>query len=223
MGRPGWDRKTIEWTDETINPLPFQCKNKCSLNGEVYCYGYKKNFYKRLRWGTEPVLNLKCFERLPKHTHKMVFICSLHEIMGPWVPDEWIEAIIEECRKRPHLIFQFLTKNPLRYCDFLFPSNCWLGITATKSEDTQVFGNGGHITFISFEPLLHRIKEAQLWDSDWVIIGGLTGFKNGIIPKREWIEEIIETAKFMNPQVKIFIKDNLKDVWGDSLIQEWPR
>jgi protein gp37 len=56
---------------------------------------------------------------------------------------------------------------------------------------------------------------------DWAIIGAETGNrKEKVIPKREWIESIVVECRKAN--VPVFMKSNLRDVWGDDLIQEYP-
>jgi len=56
---------------------------------------------------------------------------------------------------------------------------------------------------------------------EWVIVGADTSNrKNKIIPRREWIENIVSTCRDYN--VPVFLKDNLRDIWGAGLIQEYP-
>ncbi len=56
---------------------------------------------------------------------------------------------------------------------------------------------------------------------NWVIIGGETGNrKDKIVPRREWIECIVDDCRAAG--VPIFMKHNLAAAWGDDLIQEWP-
>ena len=105
-------------------------------------------------------------------------------------------------------------------------SNIWIGATATSKQDVI------HIThnydliiankFLSLEPLHDDIAEfIDFSDFNWVIIGTETGKrKNKVIPKREWIEQIINVCREWN--IPVFIKDSLADIWGEPLIQEFP-
>lgn len=54
-----------------------------------------------------------------------------------------------------------------------------------------------------------------------MIIGAETGHrKNRVVPKREWIEDIVnECQKFGIP---VFMKYSLADIWGEPLVQEFP-
>ena len=111
------------------------------------------------------------------------------------------------------------------------PHNVWLGVTITGSLNEEQFSQGfelfiqeASIKFISFEPLLYPINESlidNLCGFDWIIIGRLTGFGKKYEPKRVWIEEIVESAK--EDKIPIFLKDNLKEIWGENLIQEFPK
>lgn len=55
----------------------------------------------------------------------------------------------------------------------------------------------------------------------WVIVGTETGRRRDkVIPKREWIEGIInECRKNGTP---VFMKSSLAEIWGEPLIQEFP-
>jgi len=56
---------------------------------------------------------------------------------------------------------------------------------------------------------------------NWVIIGAETGRrKNKVIPKREWIEDIVNECR--KAGIPIFMKSSLADIWGEPLIQEFP-
>src|SRR5262249_14162238 len=51
-----------------------------------------------------------------------VFVCSMGDLFGRWVPSEWIEAVLKECREAPQWNFLFLTKFPIRMAEFKFPA-----------------------------------------------------------------------------------------------------
>lgn len=46
---------------------------------------------------------------------RTIFVCSMADLFGKWVPDEWIEAVINACIAAPQHRYLFLTKNPARY------------------------------------------------------------------------------------------------------------
>lgn len=79
--------------------------------------------------------------------------------------------------------------------------------------------------FLSIEPIQSAISDlpyyAHEYGYKWVIVGAETGNrKDKVIPKREWIEKIVEDCRFRN--VPVFMKSSLADIWGEPLIQEFP-
>ena len=160
-----------------------------------------------------------------------VFVCSMADLFGDWVPDEWVKQVFEACKKAPQHRYLFLTKNPERYCNVLkridAADNFWFGTTITNDE-MPFFWSDKHNTFLSIESLQSDFKEKEILNSyvrevfvDWVIIGAETGNRKGkVTPKREWIENIVNYCREMN--VPVFMKDSLAKVWGGPLIREYP-
>lgn len=57
---------------------------------------------------------------------------------------------------------------------------------------------------------------------EWIIVGAETGSrKDKVIPRREWIENIVEQCRKYN--IPVFMKPSLTDIWGEELIQEFPK
>ena len=79
---------------------------------------------------------------IPKHWTKprTIFVCSMADLFGDWVPDKWIKDVFDACRKAPQHRYLFLTKNPARYCDLYragkLPGgdNYWYGATYDHGE-----------------------------------------------------------------------------------------
>ncbi|EOS47190.1 hypothetical protein C810_01506 [Lachnospiraceae bacterium A2] len=44
-----------------------------------------------------------------------IFVCSMADLFGSWVPDSWIEEVFKACEKAPQHNYLFLTKNTDRY------------------------------------------------------------------------------------------------------------
>lgn len=71
---------------------------------------------------------------------RTIFVCSMADLFGKWVPDEWIKAVFEACAEAPQHRYLFLTKNPGRYCDLeragIMPkkNNFWFGATFDHSN-----------------------------------------------------------------------------------------
>lgn len=41
-----------------------------------------------------------------------IFVCSMADLFGEWVPDEWIKAVFDACLAAPQHRYLFLTKIP---------------------------------------------------------------------------------------------------------------
>ena len=213
------NKTKIEWTDYSVNPIKGLCKHNCSVKvgNAVIHYCYARGLYERFRW--DPNISfqpdeLKKIDNLKKPSK--IFMCSTHDIMGNWIPDEWIETIVDCCTRNKQHIFQLLSKNPSRYPDFIFPNNVWLGTSVESQEHFQriqdLINAYAKIKFVSFEPLVgdmkYLVQEENLKDVDWFIIGRMTG-KKAIPPLLTWVSQIVEAATEL--KIPVFIKDNIRD------------
>ena len=171
----------------------------------------------------------------PKHwtKPKNIFVCSMADLFGEWVPDEWIKEVLKACEAAPWHRYLFLTKNPARYIELaekdILPDgadNMWFGSTATTPE-TEFFFSVGHNTFLSIEPILKPFHdslgagEQACEKTDWIIIGAETGNrKDKVIPKVDWIMEILQNAE--KTGTPVFMKKSLRELMGDDFRQEFP-
>lgn len=170
-----------------------------------------------------------------------IFAVSMGDLFGDWVPESWIREVFAACERAPQHRYLFLTKNPARYQAFFGHDgdperrNFWLGTSVSGDADYyRAYGlidfhsYGGK--FLSIEPVLselHDVKRFLALGStyhrwiDWVIIGAETGNRKGkVIPKREWIEKIVEACNTAG--IPVFMKNSLALVWGAPLIREFP-
>lgn len=149
-----------------------------------------------------------------------IFVCSMAELFGDFVPDDWIDNVLATCWELPQHTFQILTKNPKRAEHFSFPFNVWLGVTITApfywSRVVRLLRTNAKVKFISFEPLLEDASSTTLEWVDWVIIGAQTQPYRR--PKPEWVYRIIDRARHQG--IPVFLKDNLH--WPER-IQEFPK
>lgn len=157
-----------------------------------------------------------------------IFVVSMGDLFGDWVPDEWIEEVFTVCETAQQHKYLFLTKNPNRYVELAsndaLPTQHWYGTSVTTGSDLQEWFYGANFnSFVSFEPVLGEFEAGADLEGllDWAIIGAETGNRKGkVIPKREWIENIVSACRKAN--VPVFMKDSLKCLMGDDFIREWP-
>lgn len=181
--------------------------------------------------GFEPTLyRYKLDEPLLKKKPQTIFVCSMADLFGEWVPDAWIAEVFETCQKAPQHRYLFLTKNPRRYIhlamDGLLPmgENFWYGSTVTDGEK-PMFSATGFNCFLSIEPILGEfgfLSKHALPDMKWVILGAETGNRKGkVVPERSWIEEVIRWAKASGTAV--FMKDSMVPIMGEEeMLREFP-
>lgn len=240
----------IDWADMTWNPVTG-CMHDCQ-----YCYARKiaKRFGNKYLpygiginvltskvsgekgvdpypFGFEPTLHeYRLCDPIKTIKPKTIFVCSMADLFGEWVPDEWITTVFNACDKAPQHRYLFLTKNAKRTAEydqyFKEHSNWWCGVSVTTQSDdyktAQMTFNANR--FMSIEPILEPIN---LWNkirrpfADWVIVGAETGNRNGkVIPEKLWIDNIVRVCNENN--IPIFMKESLKDIMCGEFIQEYP-
>jgi hypothetical protein len=161
---------------------------------------------------------------------KAVFVCSMGDMFGDWVPDSWIAQVFGACLDAPWHRYLFLTKNPSRYARLeaagALPSlpGAWYGSSCHGIGDPIWRpSNAGVNTFASFEPLLSNLDwSGAIRESGvkWAILGALTGSGKGHEPRREWIQEAVEACR--GAGVLVFMKKSLDPVWDGPLLRELP-
>ena len=178
-----------------------------------------------------------------------IFVCSMADLFGEWVPGEWIREIVEACDAAPQHRYLFLTKNPSRYKELdslvhwptfeetdIEKSRPYMMLGASATNEAQMkAAYDSDADWVSIEPIHERLLpewfvssigsddgqciEFRRWE--WVIIGAETGNrKDKIIPKKEWIQEIADIC--LQEGTPVFMKESLRDLMGDDFKQEFP-
>lgn len=212
------DRTKIDWCDASWNPV-----TGC-LHGCKYCYAARMacRFAGNVDTGSERIHEIEhqiyrddgtvnpypfgfdpTFHRYrldePKHWKKPrnIFVCSMADLMGDWVPQDWKQDVIKACEKAPQHRYLFLTKNPYGYnvwpskgrkleYEFMRQDNFWLGCSLTGAEDlTRYDGHYGRYLyamrgnmipgrvhrFVSIEPILTDVMELPGYSGDGSALG----------------------------------------------------
>lgn len=166
---------------------------------------------------------------IPAHWKKPrnIFVCSMADLFGEWVPDAWIQEVFKACEEAPQHRYLFLTKNPKRYESYIgdrhVPGNMWFGWSQTEPLGKGAVFTSTHSmnTFVSIEPLLASFTETCIRGIGWVIVGAETGNRKGkVVPKKDWVDFI--SASCAEAGIPIFMKESLRDLMGDDFRQEFP-
>ena len=220
----------VDWASWTWNPVTG-CWHGCD-----YCYAREIANDKRMAEAYpkqfEPVFH-EARLQAPKNTalpkvierpsDRNVFTCSMADLFGKWVPDEWIVRVFEQVRIHQQWNFLFLTKFPQRLRtvgdDLLhgFPRNAWVGCTVdgqarVKGAQEAFKGLDAKVRWLSVEPMQERLTFTDLSMFDWLVVGGKSAsYYNGtpeFQPRWEWVEHLLDQAR--EAGLKVYFKENLK-------------
>lgn len=263
----------IDWCDSTWNPV-----TGC-LHGCGYCYarGIAERFStehknprpyipvsdvptRRVRtkpepypYGFKPTFHRYRLDQPSKWSEpRTIFVCSMADLFGEWVPDDWIQAVFKACDAAPQHRYLFLTKNPKRLCRManaarifkwnlrapkphpetkkykdvpMLPvrDNWWFGSTLDGANATRFEGDRTWNTFTSIEPLReHMHMGIGSFGSDQWTI---IGAETGSRKGKIVPErEWVEniTEAAEITGVKVFMKESLHELMGDDFRQEFP-
>lgn len=238
VGQVSDDLKSMRMQKTTTHVLE-EPKEKSDGQKSPYPFGFDPTFHRYrldepLRW-TKP---------------RTIFVCSMADLFGEWVPEDWIMEVFAACKKAMQHKYLFLTKNPARYLELgkrdMLPDydNFWFGTTVEKPTqkffyETPFFTNKrrshSYGIFLSIEPIMsdfpvqksfvRSVEDATPSSTqnavDWFIVGAETGNRKGkTIPEREWIDHIAETGR--NCGIPVFMKESLRSIMDSSFQQEFP-
>ena len=215
----------IDWCDCTINPV-VGCKNGCP-----YCYAERLN--KRFgfipNW-REPKFFVERLNALKSKKPKTVFMDSMSDV-GWWNP-EWGNCVFKAMSANRQHAYIFLTKHQTYPSGFheiwsminleenwVRERHIFIGKSVTHQRELEL---AAHYDFLSIEPILEPIDLKAIGDNLYckaVIIGAETGNRKGkVIPKKEWISDIVKCCDKAN--VKVFMKESLRKLMGDDFRQD---
>ena len=191
---------SIEWTDETWNPVTGCTRVSPGCDN---CYMFA--LYPRLRamgvpgYDSDPGDVVLLPDRLETPlrwaTPRRVFVNSMSDVFHPHVPYGFVNRIFDVMRaaaqQRGH-VFQVLTKRPGRAVGWWasnkdryngeWPAGVWIGTSVESQKYVPRVGVLARlpapVRFVSAEPLLEAIDLSRWLDDGavhWVIAGGESG------------------------------------------------
>lgn len=197
------NKTKIAWTERTWNPVTGCTKYSA---GCAHCYAevmakrLQGMGQKRYANGFELTLHPEALNE-PKKVKEpsMFFVCSMADLFHNKVPVAFIDSVLTTINLTDRHTYQLLTKRTENMHYYFTneqecPQNCWLGTTveneaAKKRIPWLAEIKTAPVRFLSCEPLLSDLGELDLFNIDWVIVGGESG--NQARPmKKEWVLNI---------------------------------
>ena len=140
----------------------------------------------------------------------LVFTNSMSDWAHEKIPDAFVQQTFDVMEAHPQVIFQMLTKRPVRarkllvdrYAGRGVPANMWIGTTA---ESNDVAGRvdilrsiqertGPMTAFLSVEPIIGPTDKIDFTGMSWIITGGESG-GGARVMQRPWLMAAIEQAQ----------------------------
>jgi protein gp37 len=209
---------TIEWTDATWNPVAG-----CTVlsAGCTHCYamrmaarldamgmakyaGLTRKSGGRAVWTGKISLDREALQiPLSWSKPRYVFVNSMSDLFHELVPLDFVADVWRVMSRARRHTFQILTKRPERMARVtrtlpVLP-NVWLGTTVENADHLwrldHLRRTRASIRFVSFEPLLSSVSEANLKAIDWAIVGGESGPKARPIDP-SWVTEIQALCRY---------------------------
>jgi len=237
----------IEWTDWTWNPTAG-CMHGCTwrmpdgsiaecyakriaegLARRTYPFGFEHHYWRKHAL-TEP---------LREETPGRIFVGSMADLFGHWVPADQIWQIMDIMQRAHWHTFQTLSKYPIRLPEFNpFPPNVWVGVSlpagrlmsatgaarALKTYLRQMTRIEASVRFMSIEPLWfdagHVFAEWAAHNGglpfEWVVVGAATSGPKTFQPDPVWVQRLLNVLD--EQAVPVFFKGNLNwDPWREEL------
>lgn len=211
-------KTAIEWASSSWNPITgcnkisAGCKN---CYAEKLAYRLQAMGQPNYKDGFKLTLQPQMLE-LPLKWKKpqTIFVNSMSDLFHSEVPCSYIERVFDVMNRAHWHRFQVLTKRAERVHELsdslAWGENIWMGVSVENDEFVhridRLRETKAAVKFLSLEPLLSPLKNLDLTNIDWVIVGGESGFNARPI-KEDWVIDIRNQCDAAN--VAFFFKQ-----WG---------
>ncbi|MGV9226436.1 DUF5131 family protein [Streptomyces albogriseolus] len=164
--------------------------------------------------------------------YRRVFVCSMADLYGRWVPDEWIQQVHASMCANPQWQYITLTKFPARYVGLEMPPGAWVGTSVDEQKRVRIAEDafrkieGAAVKWLSLEPLKEPLEFTDLSMFDWVVIGAQTetrqpdGTVAAFAPPFEWVARIVVQA--LDAGCRVHLKPNLRSGPGMTWLDQYP-
>lgn len=231
----------IEWCDYTWNVIGG-CKHACKwempdgsmagcyakdvaegLAHNAYAQGFEHHYYRPD----------KLDEPLKVKQPSRIFVDSMSDLMGRWIPEDQVRAVLETVRKADQHNFLLLTKNAPRLWHFVddFPRNLWVGVSLPPTfymgnvldphQQIRMFQKSLEVlsrvkqhvdvTWMSFEPLSWDVADELAKAGPilkWAVIGAASNGATTYQPEKRWVQKLLNVLDVQ--RVPVFFKGNLE-------------
>lgn len=216
------DNSAIEWTDATWNPVTGCTKVSRGCDN---CYA--ERFSERFRGvpnhpfeaGFDLTLRPARLEQpLGWRRPRMIFVNSMSDLWHKEVPFDYVDKVFDTMERADWHVYQLLTKRSSLMARYLkqryrgrpCPQHIWCGVSVedaqAKSRVAHLQGAPAGARFLSVEPLIGSVGQLDLFNIDWVIVGGESGPRSRPVDPR-WVREVRDQC--IEQDVAFFFKQ-----WG---------
>lgn len=129
-------KSKIEWTDKTWNLIRARnletngighfCEHVSEGCRNCYAEAMQKRFRNFIRYAKQDRDKVEIFldeetllQPLTWRRPRMIFVCSMTDLFGEWVADDWLDKIFAVMALCPQHRFQILTKRPERMFEYI--------------------------------------------------------------------------------------------------------
>jgi protein gp37 len=208
--------------------------------------GFMENGFEEHYWNPN-----RLEEPLKLKTAAGIFLDSFSDLMGAWVPESHIRAVLDVCRRADWHVFMLLTKNAPRLLKFKgeIPHNVWIGASMpptfmfgkrlSSEQQIKMFARTldvftelswfNNILWLSLEPLSFDIapllRDQKRMQLDWLVIGAASNGARLYPPDLSHVQNVYDFAD--EHSVSLFLKGNMKclawakEHWREEFPSEW--